>query len=304
MEISRGTMWTLVAGFGAATALLLAAAGLGVTGWLTATRLLLAGGALALVRSRHVRRTPVIDRLAATIEGWTAFGLVCLFGAAGSYALAAVGAGYADELLAQADRRLGLDWVALYRATAASPWAQRIGQGAYGSIFWLPMITIAALVWTGRDAAMRRFVAGYAASLIATLAIFPFFPARSALVHYLGAGASYAPFTGVRHVELFERLRAGALARVNLDELSGMITFPSFHAASALLFIWGAWPVPGLRVVVALVSGAMLLATPIEGTHYFVDVIGGLVVAGAVVGVMELAAPLGRRRARVRPALA
>jgi membrane-associated phospholipid phosphatase len=56
----------------------------------------------------------------------------------------------------------------------------------------------------------------------------------------------------------------------------GIITFPSFHAALGALFIVALWPVPVLRWISAVVNGLMIIATPIDGGHYFIDVLAGL----------------------------
>ena len=39
------------------------------------------------------------------------------------------------------------------------------------------------------------------------------------------------------------------------------------------------WPVPVLRWFGVVVNGLMIVATPIDGGHYFIDVPGGIVVA-------------------------
>jgi membrane-associated phospholipid phosphatase len=74
------------------------------------------------------------------------------------------------------------------------------------------------------------------------------------------------------------QLRTSA-PRVQLDHLMGVITFPSFHAAAALLFIWGLWRVAVVRWLSLFLNGIMLVATPVFGGHYFADVAAGLLVA-------------------------
>ena len=57
------------------------------------------------------------------------------------------------------------------------------------------------------------------------------------------------------------------------------MTFPSFHAASAVLYAWALWPVRWMRPIVVLAFGAMLAATPINGGHYLIDIIAGTAIA-------------------------
>ena len=40
------------------------------------------------------------------------------------------------------------------------------------------------------------------------------------------------------HVPTLEALRAGTFRSIPLDNLEGLITFPSFHTAGAIMFIW------------------------------------------------------------------
>ena len=59
----------------------------------------------------------------------------------------------------------------------------------------------------------------------------------------------------------------------------GIVTIPSFHAASAVLYVWALWPLRWTRPVVALAFGAMLASTPIIGGQSFSDVVAGAAIA-------------------------
>jgi len=87
-------------------------------------------------------------------------------------------------------------------------------------------------------------------------------------------------------------VRDGTLRALDLGALSGIVTFPSFHAASAVLYLWALWPVKWLRPVTLLANGTMLAATPIVGGHYFVDIFAGIAVA---VGAIAAAGYICRR---------
>src|SRR5260370_34917421 len=56
--------------------------------------------------------------------------------------------------------------------------------------------------------------------------------------------------------------------------LKGVIAFPSFHAALAMLFTYAHRRLPTF-LPMAVFNGLMLLAIPSEGGHYLVDIIGG-----------------------------
>jgi membrane-associated phospholipid phosphatase len=84
-----------------------------------------------------------------------------------------------------------------------------------------------------------------------------------------------------------EALRAGTTHSVSLATLTGLIAFPSFHTSAAILMIWAAWPLAWLRLPVLAVNGAMLAATPVEGAHYLIDMIGGGALALFAIAMTE-----------------
>jgi membrane-associated phospholipid phosphatase len=92
--------------------------------------------------------------------------------------------------------------------------------------------------------------------------------------------------------------RDGALRHLELLGLGGIVTFPSFHATSAVLFAWALWAVRWLRPFALLVNGAMLAATPLNGGHYFIDVIAGVVIAVlSIVAARRIGQVIARRQA-------
>jgi membrane-associated phospholipid phosphatase len=72
------------------------------------------------------------------------------------------------------------------------------------------------------------------------------------------------------------RIRDGSLRILETSTLGGIITFPSFHAVAAVLALWALWCVWWLRPLALIANVSMLLATPLVGGHYFVDVIAGV----------------------------
>ena len=90
--------------------------------------------------------------------------------------------------------------------------------------------------------------------------------------------------------------REGVLRHLELLGLGGIVTFPSFHAASAVLYAWALWVVRGLRPIVILVNGVMLAATPLNGGHYFIDVIAGVTIAVVAIATARLVGRLIARR--------
>jgi len=244
-----------------------------------------------------------LRRLTIGFKASSALAFIGLCGSISTFCLGTFANGYVDTLLAAGDARLGLDWVALYHFTHHHRIVQALGKFFYLSIFFSPTIVVAALAATGREQFLNRFVITFALSLAVVLAFFPFFPAHSALFHFLGSGGDYVPVVGTTHVSILEALQAGEMRTISLSGLIGLVTFPSFHATTAILFAWAGWRVTAVRGPLLILNLGMLAATPIEGTHYFVDVIAGIACAlAAIAATKPRSFGIGRRLAlRVRP---
>ena len=88
-----------------------------------------------------------------------------------------------------------------------------------------------------------------------------------------------------------------------LNDLEGLITFPSFHTAVAILFAWALWRTPVAWVFGVILNGLMILATPLAGSHYVIDLVGGTVVAMVAIGIANRICRPGDS-AQSRPTLA
>jgi membrane-associated phospholipid phosphatase len=65
----------------------------------------------------------------------------------------------------------------------------------------------------------------------------------------------------------------------SLKESAGIMTFPSVHAAVAVLCAWSAWDLKALRYPVLALNIAMALSAVPSASHYLIDVVAGLGVA-------------------------
>ncbi|WP_354135709.1 phosphatase PAP2 family protein [Bradyrhizobium sp. LB11.1] len=76
-----------------------------------------------------------------------------------------------------------------------------------------------------------------------------------------------------------------------MSQIGGVVTFPSFHAAAAVLALWAWWGVWWMRPWAFMMSATMLIATPLVGGHYFVDTFAGIAIASvAIILVSSIAA--------------
>lgn len=253
--------------------------------------LLMLFGALGIVLRWQLRRPASnVQRIARDgAEFLGLFILVCLLGTLASYAIAKGSVGYVDARLEHMDRLLGFNWIAWYEAVSNHDVLQVLGRTAYGSIVVTPIVILVCHALRGNVAQARRFIATYWVAAIITLIAFHYVPAKGALAFLWHGHIPYMPVSGLYQGEVIDALRAHATNRINLSELRGLVCSPSFHTTSAILFIAAGWRLGGLRWPILLLNLAMLTATPVEGTHYLVDMIGGALVAVVALALMAVA---------------
>jgi membrane-associated phospholipid phosphatase len=120
-----------------------------------------------------------------------------------------------------------------------------------------------------------------------TLMLFPLFPAKGALEYLWHGPIPYMPTNGLYQGEIIPALRAHTFGAINLGALRGLVCAPSFHTVCATIFIATALPMRRLRWVLVPLNAAMLLATPVEGTHYLSDMVMGFIVAMTAIGIVR-----------------
>lgn len=252
--------------------------------------------ALGLGIGLRVANTPMQRVVRDTAEYFALFTLIGLLGAVGSYPEAAASRGFVDAELARIDAAFGFDWVALYRLVAAHPVLQVSGRLAYETIYFTPVAILGAFAIDGRRDRAQAMLAVFWLAALLTLVLFWFMPAMGPLGYLWHGPVPYMPASELWQPQLFPVLRDHGMSDVDLGRLVGLVSAPSFHTAAALLYIGCAWPMPRLRWPVFGVNVAMLLSTPIEGTHYLADMlIGGLVAGVSWWAVSRVTAPIASR---------
>jgi PAP2 superfamily len=129
---------------------------------------------------------------------------------------------------------------------------------------------------------LQQFTLAFALTLVATTIISTMVPALGAYQQLGLSPSDYAHITPGGYLDQlrdFPRVRDGSLRALEIVHLVGIITFPSFHAAACVLYLWALWAIWWMRPIMVLTNGLMLLATPIGGGHYFVDVFAGMALA-------------------------
>lgn len=233
--------------------------------------------ALALyLRRRH------LERFGLALEAIAIPTLAGVLAVTGTTFLAAVSGPFVDSALHAADRSLGFDFPALAEFYRQHPALATASRHAYFS-FGVQLAVVPCLLAVAN---LRRslwvYLTGWCLALYLSTLIFPFAPAQGPFVYY---GIPENVFVNFQRLfpwkfgPTIEALRSGALRDVG-EAARGLISIPSFHAAGGVFFSWAGWHFRWLRWPVLALNLAMIASTIITGSHYLIDVIAGLILAG------------------------
>lgn len=198
-----------------------------------------------------------------------------------------------DANLLAVDRTLGFDFRQFLAFVDSREWLTAVLAFGYRSIAWMICLVVAGLPLLGHCRRTAEFVLALLLALSVTCCITMIVPAIG-VYDVLGLVPSDYPnitpggyYDTAREMPL---IRDGTLRLLDVSHLVGVITFPSFHAASAVLYAWALWPWPWFRPINIGVNGAMVIATPIGGGHFLIDVLAGIVVAISAICIARFAA--------------
>ena len=103
---------------------------------------------------------------------------------------------------------------------------------------------------------------------------------------------------GRPYPEIMESLVLGPIGMTNSAYEQPLSAAHDLHAALAVILIGALWPMRMLRWVALALNTAMLVATPVDGSHYFIDVLTGIAI-GILAFVAAHAIATRRRHAPV-----
>jgi len=194
------------------------------------------------------------------------------------------GAPLIDPALAQVDAALDLSTPALVASVSQHPLIAGILRVAYLSTVPWVVCTALLLAVTGRATEMWTLCFCFAATAASCALFSAVAPAAGAFAYYgtepevLAALPDHA---GLFHLDIFEKYRAGQQTIVDIGDANGVVTFPSFHAAMALMCAHALHHYRGLSPIAWLWCVVTLVATVPIGGHYAIDLIGGATAWGA-----------------------
>lgn len=206
-----------------------------------------------------------------------------------TYAASACIFPYRDAELNAIDLWVGFDRVAAYHFLQSHPLLQQTVHEAYHSIRWQSWLLPLILASAGKIEMTQKYVLAFGLSLIVTSLVAVFVPAVNANIYVdlAARGLVEPPADMHSYLPTLEALRNGSLRSIRLTGLQGLISFPSFHTTSAILFAWAAWRLRLLRWVFVPLNLLMVMGTPIDGGHYLIDLVGGTIVALGIVIIVN-----------------
>jgi hypothetical protein len=214
-------------------------------GWLTAEYFLLTGAATA------------------------AFGVLSYLCCTAAYPLV-------DDELLRLDRAMGFDRQQVFGLLQEHPAVLNVLKAAYDSLVYQCLYFTVLFGLLRRKAELREmFWIVFFAGLLTSVGSM-FFPALAAYETIdLKSLGEYLP--DIKH------LRSGANLHFAFGDLTGIVTFPSFHTTMALVYAYGFRRTGPIGYLMIAINLTMLPAIPYFGGHYLVDMIAGAGVAVAAI---------------------
>src|SRR5262245_22989205 len=221
-------------------------------------------------------------------------------GAPLSYLAASTNLPLIDHVYDAIDRAMGLDWKAMLAFMNAWPALFDALRPIYLSLTFQMTAAVLCLAFTGRFVWLRVYTLSFIFAALITIATSAVLPAAGVWPFY-GLTAADSPHvlpTVSTSWPAFYGLRDGNVRALVAAGAEGIITFPSLHAALAVILVAALWPVARVRWVIFGLNALMLAATPIDGSHYFIDVLAGIAVAGVALGAARIVAAVSARSER------
>jgi PAP2 superfamily len=231
----------------------------------------------ALLGMGWCRRRPDLASLAAPLELLAQLIAVSLASLCLQYFAARTGRPLIDAHLAAIDRALQFNWPASFSWVLRHRTVLWILSMAYLSL-GLQTALMCVLAWRDPDRA-GRCLAANALALTCCLVVFAVWPAGGAFAFYRPPGIVSG------YVAQFMSVRSAPLTSLAVGQMTGIIQFPSYHAAAGVLLIYAFVALPRWIAVPAVALDTVLVVSAIPiGGHHLADVI-----AGAALGIASLA---------------
>lgn len=257
--------------------------------------------ALLLILTAWVLRGRGFLAIPSILEAWALWLILCLCFTLLTFVLATQPHPFIDAHLAQADRVLFpfFDWPKEIRAFSTMKAPLRVANWVYESIRWQPTLLLIVLSVSKRYREVWRFILTWNVALTIVVVIFTFAPGLGAYAHF---GIAHRDVPGMgdptpwHQARLLGELANGTLVNLRPGDLDGIVTFPSFHTAAAVILACMFWPSRLFRWPMLALNALMLVAAIPVGGHYLVDILAGIATAALAIVAVNKAPSWGAIR--------
>jgi len=188
-----------------------------------------------------------------------------------SYLLTMTNRPLIDSWLVEADRMLGFDWKAIYQGAENKDTLRVVLRFLYFSLIPQLLLIELFLFTKGRLERARELFWLFVLTSLGCVLIGGLFPAAGAFV-------TFGVNTGEAYVRDFFALRERTLPVFDLATMQGVIQFPSFHLAMAVILTYAVRDYRFLFPFFLIVNAGVVAATPFVGGHHLTDLLGGALV--------------------------
>lgn len=219
-------------------------------------------------------RSKVISEMAYYAALWIAYTAI---GVIFTYLMASLRLPLLDDSFAKFDAAIGFKWLSWHRFLAEYQFVNLVLGIAYRSL--ILQIAVSVIYFSHIRQRERNAELWWTAliALLLTGVLSGIFPALGALQYF------NEDLTKASHLPHLLALRNGSMTVFPLQEMQGIIAFPSYHTVLAILFTYAYRGKGVLFLLISLLNVLMLLSTPTFGGHYLVDMICGALVAGLAI---------------------
>ncbi len=231
------------------------------------------------------RREEAISAIFAGTAFLLAFSAACSLL---SYLLVTVAGPRIDAQLASIDHALGFSWPALMGFIAFHPDMNLALSWAYTSTTAQTAILVMLLGWRNRCGDLYGFCLALAAGALIALGVWTLFPSFGAFSVFTlppNVASRLGLVLGFDYGHALVNLLKNGPGLISPSELRGLVGFPSYHTVEALVLIWYARNLRGIRWASLLLNGIVLVSIPVQGGHHLIDMVGGAIVTAVSIGI-------------------
>jgi membrane-associated phospholipid phosphatase len=229
------------------------------------------------------------ERIAETFLIFVLLIVFTAVSAVAQYPAVAMGAPYADGWLARSDAAIGVNVAALANVVSRHPATAHLLRQAYLAYIPQFFFTVIGLAILGDRKHLWELVFHHHVCLTLAVIGLACWPAVCPPAYY-----GFVPTIDMtRLIHQIRSLHDGTMKVVRLDELDGLVSFPSFHVAGAMMIAWAWRRRLWTLIPIVVLNTAVIVSTFVTGVHYFVDVVAAVpLVAGSIIAFRYYGQPL------------